>query len=65
VARKKLDTLGRVMSKVARGKKLTKQERKILAGAVDGAKKAQSEVRKVARRRKRRVKRRKKRKARR
>jgi len=64
MARRKLDTLGRVMSKVARGEKLTRQERKILAGAVDGAKKAQSEVRKVARR-KRRVKRRKKRKSRR
>jgi len=62
MARKKLDMLGKVMSKIARGKKLTKQERKILAGAVDGAKKAKSEGRKVAR--KRRVKRRKKRKSR-
>ena len=41
--KKKLDTLGRVMSKVARGKKLTPRERKILAGAIDGAKKAKSE----------------------
>ena len=41
--KKKLDTLGKVMSKVSRGKKLTKQERKILAGAIDGAKKSKKE----------------------
>jgi len=41
--KRKLDTLGKVMSKVARGKRLTQQERKILAGAIDGAKKAKSE----------------------
>ena len=52
--KKKLDTLGKVMSKVARGKKLTARERKILAGAIDGAKKARSEKRKKRKRRKRR-----------
>lgn len=55
--KKKLDTLGRVMSKVARGKKLTKHEREIIGAAVDGAKKAKSEYprgRKRRRRRKRR-----------
>ena len=41
--RKKLDALGRVMSKVARGMKLTKREREILRGAIDGSKKARSE----------------------
>jgi len=41
--KKKLDTLGKVMSKVAQGKKLTPRERKILAGALDGAKKAKTE----------------------
>ena len=41
--KKKLDTLGKVMSKIARGLKLTPAERKILAGAIDGAKKAKSE----------------------
>jgi len=41
--KKKLDTLGKVMSKVSRGKKLTPRERKILAGAIDGAKKAKTE----------------------
>lgn len=50
--KRKLDTLGKVMSKVARGLKLTKAERRILAGAIDGAKKARSE-RKKKRRRKR------------
>ena len=52
--KKRLDTLGRVMSKVARGKKLTPCERKIIGAAVDGAKKAKSERRGRKRRRKRR-----------
>ena len=42
-ASRKKDTLGKVMSKVAKGKKLTPQERKIIAGAVDGAKKSRKE----------------------
>lgn len=49
--RKKPDVLGRVMSKVARGKKLTPTERKIIAAAVDGAKKAKTERRPRRRRR--------------
>ena len=49
--KKKLDTLGKVMSKVARGKKLTARERKILAGAIDGAKKARGERKKRKRKR--------------
>ena len=48
--KKKLDTLGKVMSKVARGKRLTARERKILAGAIDGAKKARRERRRKSRR---------------
>jgi len=48
--KKKLDTLGKVMSKVARGKRLTARERKILAGAIDGAKKARGERRRKSRR---------------
>jgi len=44
MARKKtLDTLGKVMSKVARGKKLTAREREILSGAIDASKKAKTE----------------------
>jgi len=38
-----LDTLGRIMHKIAKGKKLTPSERKLLAAAVDAAKKAKSE----------------------
>jgi len=49
--KKKLDTLGKVMSKVARGKKLTVRERKILAGAIDGAKKGRGERKKRKRKR--------------
>ena len=41
--RKKKDTLSKVMSKVARGKKLTPKERKIISAAVDGAKKSKRE----------------------
>ncbi len=37
------DTLGRVMSKVSRGQKLTKREREILSAAIDASKKAASE----------------------
>jgi len=52
--KKKLDTLGKVMSKVSRGKKLTKKERQILAGAIDASKKAKSERRKRRSRRRKR-----------
>jgi len=41
--KKKLDTLGKVMSKVSRGMKLTKHEREILSAAIDASKKAKSE----------------------
>ena len=44
--RRKKDRLGRVMSKVARGKKLSRRDRAILSGAIDGAKKARSERKK-------------------
>ena len=50
--KKKLDTLGRVMSKVARRKKLSKQDRKIIGAAVDGAKKSKRERRKKRKRKK-------------
>ena len=49
--KRKLDILGKVMSKIARGLKLTPAERKILAGAIDASKKARSEGRKRRRRR--------------
>ena len=52
----KKDLLGKLMSKIAKGKKLTKRERELLSVAVDAAKKAKSERRKKRRggRRKRR-----------
>ncbi len=43
MGKKRLDKLGKVMSKVSKGKKLNKKERDMLAGAIDGAKKAKSE----------------------
>ena len=46
----KKDLLGELMSKIARGKKLTKRERELLSVAVDAAKKAKSERRKKRRR---------------
>ena len=51
---KALDLLGKVMSKVSRGLKLTRRERAILSGAIDGVKKAISEYGKKAKRRRRR-----------
>ena len=39
----KKDLLGKLMSKIAKGKKLTKRERELLSVAVDAAKKAKSE----------------------
>ena len=50
----KKDLLGKLMSKIAKGKKLTKRERELLSVAVDAAKKAKSEGgRKRSKRRKR------------
>ena len=46
----KKDLLGKLMSKIAKGKKLTKRERELLSVAVDAAKKAKSERRKKRRR---------------
>jgi len=43
--RKRPDTLGKVMSKVGQGLKLTKTESMIKAAAVDGARKAKGERR--------------------
>ena len=42
----KKDLLGKLMSKIAKGKKLTKRERELLSVAIDAAKKAKSEGRK-------------------
>ena len=39
----KKDLLGKLMSKIAKGKKLTKRERELLSVAIDAAKKAKSE----------------------
>jgi len=51
----KKDLLGKLMSKIAKGKKLTKRERELLSVAIDAAKKAKSEGgRKRSRRRKKR-----------
>jgi len=41
--RMKKDILGQVMSKVAKGMKLTKRDRQIISAAVDASKKAASE----------------------
>jgi len=51
--KKSLDTLGKVMSKVASGKKLTARERKLLSAAIDASKKAKSEYPSGLRKRKR------------
>ena len=52
----KKDLLGKLMSKIAKGKKLTKRERELLSVAIDASKKGKSEGK-----RKRRSKRRRKR----
>jgi len=52
----KKDLLGKLMSKIAKGKKLTKRERELLSVAVDAAKKAKSERRKKRRSRRKRRK---------
>ena len=52
--KKSKDLLGKLMSKIAKGKKLTKRERELLSVAIDASKKAKSEGgRKRSRRRKR------------
>ena len=52
--KKSKDLLGKLMSKIAKGKKLTKRERELLSVAIDASKKAKSERgRKRSRRRKR------------
>ena len=52
----KKDLLGKLMSKIAKGKKLTKRERELLSVAIDAAKKAKSEKRKKSGKKKRRRK---------
>jgi len=51
--KKSKDLLGKLMSKIAKGKKLTKRERELLSVAIDASKKAKSEGRRKRRRRKR------------
>jgi len=43
------DLLGKLMSKIAKGKKLTKRERELLSVAIDASKKAKSEGRRKKR----------------
>ena len=50
------DLLGKLMSKIAKGKRLTKRERELLSVAVDAAKKAKSERKKKSRSKSRRRK---------
>ena len=53
--KKSKDLLGKLMGKIAKGKKLTKRERELLSVAIDASKKAKSERgRKRSRRRKKR-----------
>lgn len=52
--KKRLDKLGRIMSKVSRGEPLTKRERAMLSTAIDASKKAKSEIRHKQKKRKRR-----------
>jgi len=52
----KKDLLGKLMSKIAKGKKLTKRERELLSVAIDAAKKAKSERGRERRNRRRRRK---------
>ena len=51
--KKSKDLLGKLMSKIAKGKKLTKRERELLSVAIDASKKAKSEGRRKRRRKKR------------
>jgi len=52
------DLLGKLMSKIAKGKELTKRERELLSVAIDASKKAKSEGgrKKRSKRRKRKMK---------
>ena len=50
--KKSKDLLGKLMSKIAKGKKLTKRERELLSVAIDASKKAGSEGRRKRRRKK-------------
>ena len=50
----KKDLLGKLMSKIAKGKKLTKRERELLSVAIDASKKAKSEGKKKKRSKRRR-----------
>ena len=43
--RRRLDPLGRIMSKVSRGQRLSRSERKMLSCAIDATRKARSEKR--------------------
>jgi len=52
--KKSKDLLGKLMSKIAKGKKLTKRERELLSVAIDAAKKAKSEGRRKKRSKRRR-----------
>ena len=47
--KKSKDLLGKLMSKIAKGKKLTKRERELLSVAIDASKKAKSEGRRKKR----------------
>ena len=51
---KSKDLLGKLMSKIAKGKKLTKRERELLSVAIDASKKAKSEGRRKKRSKRRR-----------
>ena len=52
--KKSKDLLGKLMSKIAKGKKLTKKERELLSVAIDASKKAKSEGKRKRRRKRRR-----------
>ena len=52
--KKSKDLLGKLMSKIAKGKKLTKRERELLSVAIDASKKAKSEGRRKKRSKRRR-----------
>ena len=52
--KKSKDLLGKLMGKIARGKKLTKRERELLSVAIDASKKAKSEGKRKKRSKRRR-----------
>jgi len=55
--KKSKDLLGKLMSKIAKGKKLTKRECELLSVAIDASKKAKSEGRRKKRSKRRKRKR--------